>query len=104
MLRVETWAQYVRRIAGTLTQTQIAEKTGVAQTNVGRWLRGDPGMPKADSVVAFARAFKQPPVEALVAAGYLNVEEGSRRKGARTPIKEYSTEELLAELGNRTIR
>lgn len=104
MLRVETWAEYVRRIAGTLTQLQIAEKTGVAQTNIGRWLRGDPGMPKADSVVAFARAFKQPPVEALIAAGYLSIEEGSAKKGARTPIKEYSTDELLTELSRRTIR
>lgn len=98
---METWAEYVRRVSAGLTQTQIAEKSGVAQTNVGRWLRGDPGQPKADSVVAFARAFKQPPVEALIAAGYLSIEEGAPGKGARTNLSQYSSDELIAELRSR---
>lgn len=98
---METWAQYVKRIAGGLTQTQVAEKSGVAQTNIGRWLRGDPGLPKAESVVAFARAFQQPPVEALVAAGYITFEEGSNRYGARTPLSEYRDDELINELRRR---
>lgn len=102
---VESWAEYVRRVSQPLTQTQIAEKCGIAQTNIGRWLRGDPGLPKAESVVAFARAFKQNPVEALLAAGYLQPAdvgaEVTPRIG-RTPLREYSTRELAAELMRRS--
>lgn len=98
---VDTWARYVNRIAGHLKQADIADKTGVAQTNVGRWLRGDPGMPRAESVVAFARAFGQPPVEALAAAGYITAREASPDSAARTPLSKYTNAELVAELQNR---
>jgi len=61
-------------------------------------------VPKAESVVAFARAYGQSPVEALVAAGYITAEEaGVKLKKARTPLKEYSERELLEEvLGRKT--
>lgn len=101
MHSVDTWARYVNRIVGDMKQTDIAEKTGVAQTNVGRWLRGDPGMPRAENVVAFARAFGQPPVEALAAAGYITAREASPDNAARTPLTKYTNEELLAELHKR---
>ncbi len=97
---MESWSAYVRRVTGGLKQAKIAEKTGLAQTNVGRWLRGDPGAPKADSVIAFARAFGQPPVEALVAAGYLTEAEAAAK--SRTLLVEYSDRELLDELRRRT--
>ena len=106
MLSMETWSEYVRRVSSPLTQTQISERCGVAQTNIGRWLRGDPGLPRAESVVAFARAFEQPVIEALVAAGYITPDEVGisfvPHKG-RTSIREFSTEELFAELRRRTI-
>ena len=94
------WSQYVRRITRGQTQTQIAERSGVAQTNIGRWLRGDPGMPRAESVVALARAYGQPPTEALVAAGYITAPEGEST--GRTPLSAYSTSDLLDELRRRT--
>ncbi len=94
-----TWAAYVRRLAGQLTQAQVAMKTGVAASNVGRWIRDEPGLPRAETVIAFARAFGQPPIEALVAAGYLSPEDGASR--ARTPLDEYSYAELIAELQRR---
>lgn len=106
MLRVESWSEYVKRITHPLTQTEIAEKTGIAQTNIGRWMRGARGLPKAEYVVALAREFKQNPVEALVAAGYLRPGEvgvSFKPKSGRTPIKEYSTDELLAEIRHRTL-
>lgn len=106
MLRVESWAEYVKRVSHPLSQAQIAEKTGIAQTNVSRWLRGLGGSPKAEFVVTFARAFKQPVVEALVAAGYLRHDEvgvSFKPKSGRTPISDYSTKELLAEIERRTI-
>lgn len=98
-MTVESWSEYVRRLAGNLTQTQVAERTDMAQSNVGRWMRGERGAPRAESVIAFARAFNQPPVEALVAAGYLTAEEAAAK--ARTPLSEYSKDELFDELRNR---
>lgn len=103
---METWSEYVRRVTHPLTQTQIAEKTGIAQTNIGRWMRGARGLPKAEYVVTLAREFNQNPVEALVAAGYLRHDEvgvSFKPKSGRTPIKDYSTDELLTEIRNRTI-
>ncbi len=96
----EGWPQYVRAVAGQMTQAQIAAKVGsVSTSNVGRWLRGEPGQPAADNVIAFARAFHRPITEALKAAGYLNGEDVSP---TRTPLTEYGTDELFSELRRRT--
>ena len=98
-IAVESWPEYVRRVAGMYTQMQIAEKTGLAQSSVGAWLRGQPGVPRAESVIAFARAFHQSPVEALVAAGYLQPDEAGLTQ--RTPLAHYSRDELFEELSHR---
>lgn len=96
---VNSWSEYVRRVAGTFTQMQIAEKTGLSQASVGGWLRNQPGVPRAESVIAFARAFHQSPTEALLAAGYLTDDEVGLI--ARTPLSQYSRDELFDELSNR---
>lgn len=97
---VETWPEYVRRIAAGLTQAQIAAKMGgVSTSNIGRWLRGEPGLPSAENVIAFAKAFQRPPVEALTAAGYFSPDETV--PSARSPLTEYTTDELFAELRRR---
>lgn len=96
---MQNWSAYVRRVAGGLTQVQIAEKTGLAQTNVGRWLRGDPGVPKAEKVIAFAKCFGMPAVEALIAAGYLDGDDAAAT--VRIPLSEYSTGELFDECRRR---
>jgi transcriptional regulator with XRE-family HTH domain len=96
---IEDWPQYVRRVAVGLTQAQIAERTGAAPSNVGRWLRGERGQPTASNVLAFARAFDQPIMEAMVAAGYFTPEEAEST--ARTPLSAYSKLELLDELRRR---
>ena len=102
---MEDWCEYVRRIAGGLNQLEIAAKTGLAQTNIGRWMRGEHVVPKAESVVAFARAFGEPPVEALVAAGYITAEEaGAKARRQRTPLSEYSEEELVDDLRRRVLQ
>ena len=96
---VETWPEYVRRIAGGMRQEQISKATGISQATVSSWLRGAPGLPKAASVIAFARGFDQSPVKALVVAGYLEADEAAIK--ARTPLGEYSREELLEHLLGR---
>ncbi len=99
----ETWAQYVRRATHGTTQVQLALVTGVAQTAIGRWLRGETEAPRAESVVSFARAIGKPPVEALVAAGYLTPNEAAQRIEVTHPLGDYSTSDLLEELRRRTI-
>lgn len=73
---MKKWAQYFSRLTAGLTQTQVAEKIGVAdQTTVGRWRRGETS-PKDPSVVAtVAQKFGANVLEAFVAAGFLNREE-----------------------------
>lgn len=88
-----------------MSQTEIAEKTGVAQTAIGRWLRGDTGVPRAESVVAFAKAVGRPAVEALIAAGYLEpCDAGQPVNVVQQSIRDFSTDELLDELRRRAIR
>lgn len=99
MAQMETWPEYVRRIAGGMKQEQISEVTGISQTSISAWLRGAPTTPKAESVIAFARGFSQPAVEALAAAGYLDAVEAAAT--VRTPLSEYSRSELLEELLRR---
>lgn len=103
-MNMDEWSGYVRRVSGGRNQLDIAAKTGLAQTNIGRWLRGESVVPKAESVVAFARAYGQSPLEALVAAGYITEEEaGIRPRKTKTPLKEYSEVELLEEMLRRRL-
>lgn len=101
---VETWPDYVRRVAVGLTQEQIAAKVGgMSGSAVGKWMRGDlAAQPDANKVIAFAKAFNQPPMEALTAAGYFTA--GESLPSARTPLSEYDDIELLDELRRRTVK
>lgn len=69
-----TWWRYVVTVTGEATQKDIAAATGIDQSSISRWQRGA-STPRAEAVVAFARAYKRSPVEALVAAGYLSSSE-----------------------------
>jgi len=99
---MSAWSDYVRQVTTGLNQVQIAERTGIAQTAIGRWLRADTGAPRADYVVTFARAFDQNPVEALIIAGYITAAEAGVER-VRVPLSEYAPEELLADLNRRFI-
>jgi transcriptional regulator with XRE-family HTH domain len=96
-----TWSEYVQRHARGLTQTQVAEATGLAQTAISRWLREDTEAPRAEYVVRFARGFNQNPVEALIVAGYITAEEAGAVTVVRTPISEFTEGEMLDELRRR---
>lgn len=71
----ENWAEYVQRITAGVPQKGIAKATGIDQTGISRWIRGLTTVPRAEKVVAFARGMGADPVEALVAAGYLDPAE-----------------------------
>lgn len=97
-----SWPDYVRRVAAGLTQAQIAARVGISTSSAGSWVRGDPVQPDADKVIAFAKAFGQPPLEALTAAGYFTHDETVPQ--TRTPLSAYADIELLDELRRRTIK
>lgn len=98
---LRAWAEYLRRVTQGDTQAQIASRTGLAESNVGRWLREQGGRPKPDSVIAVATAYGQPPMEALIAAGYATPNDLTAP--ARTPLSAYSLAELLDEVRRRTV-
>lgn len=97
---IETWPEYVRRVTRGHSQAQIAAKTGVAESNISRWMRGTHGQPKPENVLALAKAFDQPPIEALIAAGYVSREDVNAE---RTPLSAYTMAELIDELRRRTV-
>lgn len=97
----ESWAEYVRRVTSHMTQAKAAELAGVNPAAIGRWIRGETDAPRAESVVAFARALGIAPVEALVAAGFLQSNEASHAIEVRNAIADYSDVELLDELKRR---
>lgn len=70
-----TWAEYVHQHTADQTQGQVAARTGINQATISRWRAGREVQPTAQAVVAFARGYGLPPVEALVAAGVLSPDE-----------------------------
>ena len=68
------WWRYVVTVTGNATQKDIAAATGIDQSSISRWQRGT-NTPRAEAVVALARAYRRSPVEALVAADYLSSDE-----------------------------
>lgn len=71
------WADYVLRHKGGDRQIDVAQKTGIKQSTISRWLGAVPPQPSAPHVVAFARAYGVPPVQALVAAGVISPDEAA---------------------------
>lgn len=71
---IETWPEYLRRITTGETQAQIAARVGIGRLSVCNWLNGKT-RPKAETAIAVARVYRRPPIEALLAAAYLDTEE-----------------------------
>jgi transcriptional regulator with XRE-family HTH domain len=99
-----TWWRYVVTVTGEATQKDIASATGIDQSSISRWQRGT-STPRAEAVVAFARAYERSPVEALVAAGYLSSSEiGVAGLTTLTgDLRGASVDMLLGELRRRIL-
>ena len=99
-----TWWQYVLTVTGGAAQKDIAETTGIDQSSISRWQRGTT-TPRAEAVVALARAYGHSPVEALVAAGYLERDElGVVELTTLTgDLSRVSVDSLLSELRRRVL-
>lgn len=96
----ETWPEYLRRITCGATQIQIAARIGIGRLSVCNWLRGKT-RPKAETVIMVARVYQRSPVEALVAAGYLDPDETDVPVEVRTSLRTVSGQDLAAEIARR---
>lgn len=67
----QAWSDYIRSVIGHSKQMAVAERTGLDQATISRWVRGGkPGDPYR--VSQFARAYPETSVgEAFVAAGFM---------------------------------
>ena len=95
----ENWSRYFRRVAGDTPRKDLASAAGVAQSAISRWFNAV-ARPSADSAISFARGMAANPVEALIAAGYLQEKDVA---GVIEVIqaRQWTDAELLAELAAR---
>ena len=98
----ETWPEYLRRITTGETQGQIADRIGIGRLSVCHWLAGKT-RPKAETAIAVARAYDRPPIEALLAAGYVKAEEVRLPIEVRSSPAAFSADELAAEVRRRLL-
>ncbi len=98
----EAWWEYVQRISRGAPHKDIAAAAGVDPSRITGWKNGD--RPQAQSAVAFARAYRRNPVEALIAAGYLDKSEVSGVVEVAASAARLSHDELLAEIRRRIQR
>ncbi len=96
----ETWPEYLRRITAGQTQGQIAECVGIGRLSVCHWLHGKT-RPKPETVIMLARVYSRSPIEALLAAGYLNPAEVRLPIDSRCSPKDLPAEEVAAEVRRR---
>lgn len=71
---MSAWSEYVVRVAGTDVSTAIADRTGVSQPTISRWLKADK-KPSAGHAAKFALTYGVDVLETFVAAGLLTPEE-----------------------------
>lgn len=70
----EAWPAYVRRITAGLDRKRIAAAADMNVSGISRWLNGA-SRPSPEKAISFARGLNHSPIEALVAAGYLDEED-----------------------------
>lgn len=102
-MTTETWPEYLRRITSGQTQVQIAEQIGIGRLSVYHWLNGKT-RPKAETVITVARVFDRPPVEALLAASYLEPAEAGGPIEIRSSPRDLPSEDLADEVRRRLMR
>lgn len=65
------WAMYFRNLTAGSTGSDAARRLGVSSSKISYWRRGD-RQPTVREAVRVAREFGRPPMECLVAAGYMD--------------------------------
>jgi transcriptional regulator with XRE-family HTH domain len=97
----ESFWEYVTRIAGDQQNREIAQSIGVDASAISRWRAGE--QPRVKTVIAFARGYQRPAVEALIAAGYLEMADAfaAVEVGQGMGLQEISDDDLFAEVSRR---
>ncbi|MBU3751691.1 MAG: helix-turn-helix transcriptional regulator [Mycobacterium sp.] len=98
----ETWPEYLRRITGGQTQSQMAERIGIGRLSVCHWLHGKT-RPKPETAIAVARVYGRSPIEALLAAGYLEHAEVRLPIENRRSPRDLAAEDMAAEVRRRLV-
>lgn len=98
----ENWPEYLRRITTGQTQAQIAEHIGIGRLSVCNWLHGKT-RPKAETVITVAQAYRRSPVEALLAAAYLTIEELDQPVDVRKSLGDVSADNIADEVRRRLL-
>lgn len=88
------------RITNHASGVAISRAAEVDAGNVSRWKTGKV-KPSAESVVKIARTWGKPPVEALVAAGYLSSAEAAEVIEVHTGLTALTDAQLIAEVQQR---
>lgn len=68
------WSDYVQRVAGNDTSTAIAEKTGINQSSIYRWINNG-ATPSPAHAAKFASAYRHNVLDAFIAAGFVSSED-----------------------------
>ena len=98
---VEAWSRFVRHCVGELSAKEVAARTGISESTLGNWLRGERfTRPDLWRVRDFARAFGCPVPQALIAAGFEETDFVTGTVPKPDPSA-LTTDELFAELRRR---
>lgn len=97
---VESWPEYLRRIARGQTQAQIAARIGIGRLSVCNWMHGKT-KPKAETAIAVARSYQRSPIEALLAAGFLEPAEVGIAIESRASLHDFPLAQLADEVARR---
>ena len=93
---------YLGRISAGSKAREIARATGIGESTISRWKGGLQPTPHA--AVTVARAFKRPGIEALVAAGHLDLTDLDATVTVNLPqqgLDQFTTVELAGEIARR---
>ena len=96
----ESWTEYVQRITEGVSRKEVARAARINVSGISRWMTGE-NKPSAEKVVSFARGLHQSPIEALIAAGYLEPHEAAGVIEVVRSMWDVTDSELLAHLAER---
>lgn len=99
----ESWTDYVGRITEGRPRKEVAAAAGIDVSGISRWLNSA-SMPRAEKVISFARGLAQSPVEALIAAGYLDEGDVDNAVEVVQSLSALSDDALIEELAGRLRR
>lgn len=99
------WREYVQRVIGEDSQSEVSRRTGIDQATVSRWLSAERATAgrqiTSQKVAAFARGYHRPVLEAFVVAGFLTADEAGMTASPLHDLSEVDAVVLIAELNRR---